>query len=238
MEVATNAGPETRIALGLAPTLVGRSPRTGTPVTGSEPPSPCHWPPEDTKVPASVPPPGSAAAGPAASSFLGSLILGANSKVVVQEWLVDAAGPKVTLSALVGDFRAFFTPQPSIEAGGQVRIETGIGKAKQTLILHGTAVCLHVAPDGTTLLAVLEGSVTVISKDGRQVLVPQGSWTELAPDRPPSPPSPLDAAIGTLSPQAGGPAFTMPGETLIRDPPFIDLRRLALASDLPKARHP
>jgi len=236
MEVATKAGPETRIALGLGPTLVGRSPRSGTPVTGSEPRSPCHWPREDTKVPASVPPPGSTAAGRGAPPFLGSLILGPNSKVVVQEWLVeDVTRPVVTLSALVGDFRAFF-PRPSIRAEGQVRIETGIGKAKQTLILHGTAVCLHVAPDGTTLLAVLEGSVTVISKDGRKVLVPQGSWTELAPDRPPSPPSPLDARIGTLSPQAGGPAFTMPGEILIPDSPFIDLRRLA--SDLPKARHP
>jgi hypothetical protein len=230
MEVATKEGPDTRIGLGLGPTLVGKSLRTGTPVTSSAPPPPCAWPSADSPVPAGAPPPGSA--------FLGSLILGANSKVIVQEWLVeDVTRPKVTLSALVGHYRAFFTPRPSSEAGGQVRIEIGTEHPpKHTLILHGTAICLHVAPDGTTLLAVLEGSVTVTSKGGGKVRVAQGSWTEFAPDGPPRPPSPLDSHIGTLSPHAGGPAFTMPGEMLISDSPFINLRRLT--SDLPKARYP
>jgi hypothetical protein len=107
-----------------------------------------------------------------------------------------------------------------------------------TLDLHGTALCLRVAPDGTTFLAVFEGEVTVTSNGGSQVRVTKGSSTQLAPNGPPGPPSPLGTLIATLSPHAGGPAFTMPGETLIPDPPNVDLRRLALGSDLPKVRHP
>ena len=78
--------------------------------------------------------------------------------------------------------------------------------------------------------------MTVTWEGGGRFGVAERSWTAFAPDRPPRPPSPLDSRIGTLSPQAGGPAFTMPGEMLISDSPFIDLRRLA--SDLPKARYP
>jgi len=126
----------------------------------------------------------------------------------------------------------FFTPRPRSQAEGKVQIQTPAG----ILDLHGTAVCLRVAPDGTTVVAVLEGSVTVTAPGGGQVRVDQGLWTELAPGQPPLPPSPLDPRIGTLSPQAGGPAFSNPAETQIPDPPMLDLERLA--SDLPKGRHP
>ena len=233
MEVATQAQAGARIALGAAPNPAGTPPRAGTPVTAGATPPACTEAAAGSSVHTNVPPPGGAAAGRGAPPFRGALIMGASSKVVVEEWLVEeVTRPKVTLRALLGDFLVFFTPRPRSQAEGKVQIETPAG----TLDLHGTALCLRVAPDGTTLVAVLEGEVTVTSKGGGKVLVTQGSWTEMALDRPPLPPSPLDPRIGTLSPHAGGPAFTKPGETQIPDSPFIDLERLT--SDLPKARHP
>jgi len=231
MEVATGARAGARIALGTAPAPAGTPSRTRTPVTAGAPPSPCTGAPAGSPVRTGAPPPGSAAAGRGAPPLRAALIMGANSKVVVEEWLVEEVSrPKVTLRALVGDFLVFFTPRPRSQAEGKVQIETPAG----ILDLHGTAVCLRVAPDGTTVVAVLEGSVTVTSKSGGKVRVAQGNWTELTPNRPPRPPSALDPRIGTLSPQAGGPAFTMPGETQIPDPPMIDLRRLGRNCDCVK----
>ena len=227
MVVATQAQAAARIALGAAPAPAG------APVTAGGLPPACTEAAAGSSVRTSVPPSGGAVAGRGAPPFRGALIMGASSKVVVEEWLVEqATRPKVTLRALLGDILVVFPPRPPSQAEGKVQIETPAG----ILDLHGTALCLRVAPDGTTLVAVLEGEVTVTSKAGGKVRVAQGSWTQLAPGQPPSPPSPLDPRIGTLSPHAGGPAFTKPGETQIPDPPFIDLERLG--SDLPKARHP
>jgi hypothetical protein len=152
-----------------------------------------------------------------------------------QAWLAMALLASSPLTALPPLTAA--TAPPALTAAapdGDARDWTGVALVPAEA--DGTALCLRVAPDGTTLFAVLEGAVTITSRGGGQVRVPQGSWTELAPNRPPRPPSRLDSRIGTLSPQAGGPAFTMPGETLIAAPPNIDLKQLA--SDLPKARHP
>jgi hypothetical protein len=235
MEVATQAQAGARIALGAAPAPAGTTLRAGTPVTAGAPPPACTEAAAASSVRTGVPPPGGAVTGRGAAPFRGALIMGASSKVVVEEWLVEeVTRPKVTLRALLGNFLVYFPPRPSIKAEGKVQIETPAG----TLDLHGTALCLRVAPDGTTLVAVLEGEVTVTSKGGGKVRVVQGSWTQLAPGQAPSPPSPLDPSIGTLSPHAGGPAFTKPGEMQIPDPPFIDLERLVSVSDLPKARHP
>ena len=225
MEVATQAQAGARIALGVAPAPAG------TRITAGAPPPACTEAAAGSSVRTGVPPPGGAVAGRGAPPFRGALIMGASSKVIVEEWLVEeVTRPVVTLRAVVGNFQVYFTPRPRSQAEGKVQIETPAG----ILDLHGTALCLRVAPDGTTLVAVLEGEVTVTSKGGGKVRVVQGSWTQLAPDQAPSPPSPLDPRIGTLSPHAGGPAH--PGEMQIPDPPFIDLERLT--SDLPKARHP
>jgi hypothetical protein len=75
--------------------------------------------------------------------------------------------------------------------------------------LAGTAICLRVEPDGTTTVAVLEGEVTA----GSKVRVLKGSQTRVAP------------------------AFSS-AAALVEDPPRLDLQRLFLQQNLPKARYP
>jgi hypothetical protein len=235
MEVATQAGAGARIRLGIPAANAARPPGAGTPVSGGAPSPDCTLTPANLPAGTGVQPAAAGRVAPPAADLSprGVLIMGPSSKVVVEEWLVEeVTRPEVTLRALVGEFLVFFTPRPRTQIEGKVQIKTRAG----TLELHGTALCLRVAPDGTTRVAVLEGEVIVTANGGARVRVAQGNWTELAPDRPPRPPSPLDPRLGTLSPEAGGPAFTMPGETLVQDPPDLDLRRLA--SDLPKVRHP
>jgi len=210
MEVATEEAARAQIVIGGPPALCG--------ATVSIPPAPGGTP--------------AGGGAPAPPPLRGALIMGPNSRVVFERWVIEqATRPELTLRAQLGEFLAFFMPRPRGLAEGKVQIVTPTA----TIELHGTAVCLRVAPDGTTAVAVLEGEVMVHGAAAGAVRVPQGSWTDVAPGRPPRPPSLLGASIGTLSPQAGGPAFTMPAEMLVTDPPHLDPGRLL---NLPKAGHP
>jgi len=211
MQVATQAAARAKIVIGGPPALCG--------ATVSRPPAP-----------AGSPLPGGA---PATAPLRGALIMGPNSRVVFDRWLIEqVTQPEMTLRALLGEFLVYFMPRPQGLAKGKVQIVTPTA----TIELHGTAVCLRVAPDGTTEVAVLEGEVTVRGAGGAsQVRLPQGSWTAIAPGRPPRPPSPVSSRTGTLSPQAGGPAFTMPADLLVTDPPNLVVGRLL---NLPKRGHP
>jgi hypothetical protein len=211
MEVATQAAARAQIVIGGPPALCGATP-SNPPVPGG------------TSASGSVPAP---------PSLRGALIMGPNSRVVFERWVIEqATQPKLTLRAQLGEFLFFLMPRPQGLAEGKVQIVTPSGA---TLELHGTAVCLRVSPDGTTAIAALEGEVTVRGVAASLVRVPKGSWTSIAPGRPPRPPSPLGPRAGTLSPQAGGPAFSMPAELLVADPPHLDVGRLL---NLPKAGHP
>ncbi len=214
MQVATQAAARAKIVIGGPAALCGVAA-----AAVSRPP-----------VPAGTPSPGGA---PAPAALRGALIMGPNSRVVFDRWLIEqVTQPEMTLRALLGEFLVYFMPRPRGTAEGKVQIVTPTA----TLDLHGTAVCLRVAPDGTTEVAVLEGAVTVRGAGGGSpVQVAQGSWTSIAPGRPPRRPSPLDSRTGTLSPQAGGLAFTMPAELLVTDPPNLVVGRLL---DLPKGGHP
>jgi hypothetical protein len=165
---------------------------------------------------------------------LGALRLGERSRVVFDRWVVEqGTRPEVGFRALLGDFLIFFRPRPHNLVAGTVSIQTPAGAVVE---LHGTALWLRVAANGDTEVGVLEGEVTVRGAVGRAVRVPAGSWTEIATGRAPLPPSPRDPRGGTLSPRAHGPAFNMPGEPLIVDPPGLGPRGFLL--DLPKARQP
>jgi len=210
MEVATQAAARAQILIG------GR-------------PAPCGAAALRLPVPGGTPPLGGAQA---PLSLRGALIMGPNSRVVFERWLIDVARPEMTLRAQLGEYLVYIMPRPTGLAAGKVQIVTRTA----TIDLHGTALCLRVAPDGTTSVAVLEGEVTVRGAGGGSpVRVPQGSGTAVAPGRSPQPPSPLSTHAGTLAPHAGGPAFTMPGEVLVTQPPNLVLGRLL---NLPKTGHP
>jgi hypothetical protein len=148
----------------------------------------------------------------------GTLIMGADSKVVFDQWVVwQGTRSEIGFQTLVGKFLVFFLPQTQGHAAGKVTIKTPAG----TLELHGTAVCVEVAPNGTTTIAVLEGLVTLKGAVGGEVQLPQGAWTRVVPGEPPAVQS------------HGAPAFDLPAHLLVEDPPHLDLRRLVL--DLPKA---
>jgi|HubBroStandDraft_3_1064219.scaffolds.fasta_scaffold20536_2 hypothetical protein len=165
---------------------------------------------------------------------LGALILGERSRVLFDRWVVEqGTRPEIGFRALLGDFLVFFRPRPHDLVTGTVQIRTPAGALVE---LHGTAIWLHVAAGGDTEVGVIEGEVTVRGVVGRAVQVPRGSWTEIAPGRAPRLPSPNDPRGGTLSPRAHGPAFNVPGERLIDDPPGLGPRGFLL--DLPKARQP
>ena len=103
---------------------------------------------------------------------------------------------------------------------GEVTIET----PSASLGIKGTVLRVLVDADGRTLVAVLEGVVEVSSKPPgpeRTVVLPAGTFTIVEPGAAPSPPAPFDPGAGTLSPSAGGPDFTVPGEDVFDDSPVI-----------------
>jgi hypothetical protein len=94
-----------------------------------------------------------------------------------------------------------------------------------SLGIKGTVLRVLVDADGRTLVAVLEGVVEVSSKPPgpeRTVVLPAGTFTIVEPGGAPSPPAPFDPGAGTLSPDAGGPDFTVPGEDVFDETPLID----------------
>ena len=138
----------------------------------------------------------------------GAVVMGPKSRVAFVKWLVD----RVTRPE-VGLWTQVGDFQLYLKLK-RVPLDVAAGtvwiKTPAGLIyLTGTAVCLRVEPDGTTTVAVLEGDVIADSK----VRVLKGSKTRVAP------------------------TFTS-AAALVEDPPHLDLQRLLLLGNLPKARHP
>ncbi|HVR97812.1 MAG TPA: hypothetical protein VMW27_14435 [Thermoanaerobaculia bacterium] len=164
----------------------------------------------------------------------GRIDLGPETRVVFEQWLFDAANDRITEAGWrlqVGYLRAFFTPTP--EGRREVWITTPTAKR---IRLIGTALQVEVAPDGTTIVWVIEGEARVEPEAGGEaaaVTVPAGTWTVIAPGRVPAPPTVFDPETAAQSPDAGGPAFPRP---VFTEPPELDVQRLRL--DLPKEGPP
>jgi hypothetical protein len=160
----------------------------------------------------------------------GRIDLGPETRVVFEQWLFDAANDRIAEAGWrlqVGYLRAFFTPTP--EGKREVWITTPTVKR---IRLIGTALQVEVAPDGTTLVWVIEGEARVETEAGGEaaaITVPAGMWTVIARGRPPAPATPFDPGTAAQSPDARGPAFPSP---VFTEPPELDIRRLRL--DLPK----
>jgi hypothetical protein len=145
-------------------------------------------------------------------AFGGTVVMGPKSRVAFVKWVVDRVDQvtrsEVGLWTQVGHFQLYFKFKRS--PLGVAAGTVWIKTPRGPIRLTGTAVCLTVETDGTTTVAVLEGEVTA----GSKVRVVKGSQTRVAP------------------------AFTSAAAQLVEDPPHLDLQRLLLLGNLPKARHP
>lgn len=135
----------------------------------------------------------------------GSLTVGARTRVVVDSSVVDAATGRSesALSLLSGQIR--------LALGRLFRGEVSVDTPTAVAGVKGTD--FRVAVDeatGATLVAVTEGTVTVRSKAGGEVVLTAGQRTWVAPGQPPTPPAPIEPRESTLTASAGGPSFAPP----------------------------
>lgn len=113
---------------------------------------------------------------------------------------------------------------------GEVTVET----PSATLGVKGTVVRVLVDPAGRTLVSVLEGVVEVTSRaTGATVTLEAGEYTTVEPGEDPALPAPFDPSAGTLSGDAGGPDFVVPGEDVFTETPLLDGRQLDLPREPP-----
>jgi hypothetical protein len=150
----------------------------------------------------------------------GSYTLGSRTRAVIDSNLVDSVTGRSesALSVLAGTVRLALGKLFS----GDVSIDT------PTTVVGVKGTDLSVSVDeasGATTVAVTEGSVTVRSKSGGEVIVTAGRRTLVAPGQPPTPTAPILPTDSTLSASAGGPAFTPPQETAFPETPLVGLGR-------------
>jgi hypothetical protein len=150
----------------------------------------------------------------------GTVDVGPRSRFLFEEWVPEAIKGKARLSVQIGYLLAYFQPRTP-DQSQLITITTPSG----ILYVTGTALGVEVAPDGSTSIAVLEGSVRVESRSGGKVTVTAGNQTRVAMGQPPTPPAPFRAS-------PGGPDLGLPDRTWIVDPPLVDLDNPRL--DLPK----
>jgi hypothetical protein len=150
----------------------------------------------------------------------GTVDVGPRSEFLFEEWIPQAVGGKASLAVQIGFLFAYFQPR----TGDQSQLIT-ITTPSGVLYVKGTVVGLEVAPDGSTSVFVLEGTVSVVSKAGGEVTVAAGNQTRVAMGQAPTPPAPF-------SPSPGGPAPGLANRSWILDPPLVDLDDPRL--DLPK----
>lgn len=113
---------------------------------------------------------------------------------------------------------------------GEVAVET----PSATLGVKGTVVRVLVDAAGRTLVSVLEGVVEVTSNaTGVTVTLEAGEYTSVEPGEDPALPAPFDPSAGTLSADAGGPDFLVPGEDVFTETPLLDERQLDLPREPP-----
>lgn len=144
----------------------------------------------------------------------GSLRLYSETQVTVDRALVDNAGRADSrLSVLVGRLRVALGSLFS----GDLEIETPTA----TVGIKGTELLIGVAPDGTTLVAVFEGVVTVTDRTGNEITLTAGFRTMVRPGARSTPPAPIDFRAGQRRAAAEPPQLRIPGD-LYDD--FPDLR--------------
>ena len=167
----------------------------------------------------------------------GAVRMGPESEIELNRAIVDLATGVVReldFWTQLGQLRfLFFRPPPDESrrvlgaAPREVKILLPTGAY---IHLLGTDVQVEVAPDGSTKVFVIEGAVTVTSRNGATVRVEAGQWTWIGIDGPPRPPEPF--GDGTDAPGPG----PFPGDERIPpDPPRLDPRPVP---DLPKEGRP
>lgn len=158
----------------------------------------------------------------------GVLSMGQNTRLTVDRATIDRATGRSesTLSLLLGRIE--------LALGSLFRGEVTVETPTASLGIKGTVLRVLVDASGRTLVAVLEGVVEVTSKaTGVTVIVRAGSFTLVEPGASPLPPAPFDPAEGTLSPAAGGPDFTVPGEDLFPHTPLLPEEQRELPREPP-----
>jgi len=146
----------------------------------------------------------------------GSLRLYAETRITVDQALVDQAGRSQSrLSVLLGRLR--------VAVGSLFSGELDIDTPTATVGIKGTELLVGVAEDGTTLVAVFEGAVSVTGKAGGEVTVTAGYRTVVRPGAPPLVPTPLDPRAGDREAAAGDPQLAIPAD-LYEDFPVFDDR--------------
>ncbi|HEX7182869.1 MAG TPA: hypothetical protein VF756_13580 [Thermoanaerobaculia bacterium] len=172
--------------------------------------------------------------------YQGAVRIGPKSQLELRRAILDFATGRVDeldFWAELGRLRfVFFRPpgdasqSPLGAAPGEVWIRTPNGTEVR---LAGTDVQVEVAKDGSTSVYVIEGAVSVRSRDGSEVRVEAGRWTWVGIDLPPTPPAPF--GVGTDAP---GPGPFPEDLGIPPDPPSLSPERDGFARDLPKAGPP
>src|SRR3954468_24181953 len=145
----------------------------------------------------------------------GSYTLGAKTRAVIDSNLVDSVTGRneSALSVLAGTVR--------LALGKLFHGDISIDTPTAVVGVKGTDLSVHVdEASGTTIVVVTEGTVTVRSKAGGEVIVTAGRRTLVAPGQPPTPTAPILPTDSTLTASAGGPAFTPPQETAFPESPI------------------
>lgn len=160
----------------------------------------------------------------------GVLSMGQDSRLRVDRSTLDQATGRSqsALSLLLGKIE--------LALGSLFRGEVTVDTPTASLGIKGTVLRVLVDADGRTLVAVLEGVVEVTSKAGGTALVRAGSYSIVGSGAPPLAPAPFDPSAGTLSPAAGGPDFSVPGEDVFTETPLLPERQLDLPREPPGTR--
>lgn len=148
----------------------------------------------------------------------GVLAVGQETRLTIDRATIDRATGRgeSALTLLLGKIE--------LALGSLFRGEVTVETPSASLGIKGTVLRVLVDASGRTLVSVLEGVVEVTSKDPgpvRTVEVVAGHFTIVEPGSAPLPPAPFDPSAGTLSPAAGGPDFTVPGEEVFDASPLL-----------------
>jgi len=163
----------------------------------------------------------------------GVLSMGQETRLTIDQATVDQATgeSESTLTLLLGKIE--------LALGSLFRGDVTVETPSASLGIKGTVLRVLVDASGRTLMAVLEGVVEVTSKStGDKVSVAAGEYTIVDPGAAPLTPAPFDPSAGTLSPSAGGPDFTVPGEDLFDQTPLLPDEQRDLPREPPSRNNP
>lgn len=163
---------------------------------------------------------------PGSKGKKGFVVLGPKTEVDFKTFVVERARGnelvEMDLRMQLGQIRVALSPGSDELREGEywIVVPATSGRKETRILMAGTDVYVA-ADERSTTVAVFEGSVTVESA-GVKVALAAGTWTRATAGGP-SAPMPVEPGVATLSPSAGGPAFTAPDETLISGPLLIAL---------------